>query len=95
MEIMQNPHKPDLELMLGGELTVTVLGASGLHGDPRMTNPFVVLRAGSEVLQSSIMFETLDPVWNHQNTFRKVLPLSDDLEVRLHPQRSPFLKSPP
>eukprot|EP00873_Tetraselmis_striata_P032816 jgi/Tetstr1/453080/TSEL_040115.t1 len=83
LQVLQGPHRPDLELMLGGELSVTVLEATSLSGDPRMTNPFAVLRAGSEALQSSVLFETVNPEWNHQSTFRQVLSLNDDLQLEL------------
>ena len=35
LKVLQEDHNPDLELMLGGELSVTVHGAYQLSGNPQ------------------------------------------------------------
>ncbi len=76
----------DAVLLVGGDLTVTVVQAKDLAGIPRSTHPFARIRvqdpvpppdADERTKQTSVVWQSADPVWDEQLLFRDVCAASE------------------
>lgn len=76
----------DAVLLVGGDLTVTVVQAKDLPGISRSTHPFARIRvqdpvpppdADERTKQSSVVWQSTDPVWDEQLLFRDVCAVSE------------------
>lgn len=56
-------------MMIAGDLTVSVVNASGVHG-----NLVVRLRAEDQEERTTVLWNSFDPSWNEPFTFSKVCP---------------------
>lgn len=85
-ELLRLMADGDAVLLIGGDLTVTVVQAKQLAGVPRSTHAFARIRvqdpvpppgAEERTKQTSVIWQSADPVWDEQLVFRDVCAASE------------------
>jgi hypothetical protein len=85
-ELLRLMADGDAVLLVGGDLNVTIVQAKNLAGVPRSTHPFARIRIQDPVpppdveertKQSSVVWQSTDPVWDEQLLFRDVCAASE------------------
>ena len=85
-ELLRLMSDGDAVLLIGGDLTVTVVQAKHLSGTGRSTHAFARIRVADPVpppgleertKQTSVIWQSADPVWDEQLVFRDVCAASE------------------
>jgi len=85
-ELLKLMSDGDAVLLIGGDLNVTVVQARDLAGASRSTHPFARVHIRDPVppppteersKQTSVVWQTVDPVWDEQLLFRDVCAASE------------------
>lgn len=85
-ELLKNLVDGDMVLLVGGDLNVTVVQARDLYGNARITHAFARVRVRDAVpppegepraKQTSVIWQSLDPIWDEQLLFKDVCVASE------------------
>lgn len=85
-ELLRGVADSDAVLLIGGDLNVTVVQANNVSGSGRNTHPFARVRIKDPVpsgqqderaKQTTVVWQSIDPVWDEQLVFRDVCAASE------------------